>query len=98
MPRKLNLIKDDPALDRQITEICRTAIDNGFVYTVTTPAAATEFSIKHGLDRLPVGYMIVGDDDSVAHKLYDGTTANTREYIYLRSTAAVGHTLRILVF
>ena len=98
MPRKLSTILSSPKIDRQITEICRSALDNSFVYTVTLPAPGMEFSIKHGLDRAPIGYMIVGDDDAVVKKLYDGTTANTKELLYLRSTGALNQVIKILVF
>jgi len=55
----------------------------------------TEFSVAHGLGKVPADYIRAGQD--LAGDLFDGTTANTKTTLYLKSdTASV--TFRIIVF
>ncbi len=55
----------------------------------------TEFSVAHGLGKVPSGYVIYGQTG--AGSVYDGTTANTATTLYLRSDVAA-ITFRIMVF
>lgn len=58
---------------------------DGFPATATTPAVAnTEFSVNHGLGRVPVGFHVVNKDGST--DVYKGTTAWTSSKIFLKST------------
>lgn len=56
--------------------------------------SATQIRAVHTLGRVPIGYIQVGA--SAAITVYDGTTANDFESIYLRSTGA--GTVNVLVF
>ena len=53
---------------------------------VTTGAADTEFTVAHGLNSVPLGYLIVSRDK--AGVVYNSTTAWTNENIYLKCSVA----------
>lgn len=50
---------------------------------VTFTTADTEQAVKHYLNRIPIGYVVVSTDKAAI--VYKGTTADTNELIYLRS-------------
>ena len=58
------------------------------------PASGTEYQFNHGLNRIPRGYIVT--KRNVALTVFDGNSANTKEFIYLQSSA-VG-TASVLVF
>ena len=96
MPRKLVTFSDNAALDRQVGEICRTAVDSRFVFTVVSPGSGIEFSIKHGLDRVPSGYVLAGGSEAIS--LWDGATPNDKETLHLQVSAGPGVVFKVLVF
>ena len=56
-------------------------------YSFTSNGVAdTEETIKHGLSRVPTGYIVVSQDKAAS--LYKGSTAWTNEIIYLKSSVA----------
>lgn len=65
------------------------------VSVVSHAVAGTEFSVAHGLGKVPTGYIVYGQ--SAAGSLYDGSTANTKTTLYLKSNAT-GTTFKIIVF
>ena len=58
-----------------------------------TPGA--EFSVAHGLGKVPTGYIVYGQ--AGAGSVYDGTTSNTSTTLYLKSDAS-NTVFRIVVF
>ena len=96
MPRKLVTFSDNAPLDRQVGEICRTAVDSRFVFTVVSPGSGVEFSIKHGLNRVPSGYVLAGGSEAFA--LWDGATPSDKETLYLQVSAGSGAVFKVLVF
>jgi len=82
--------------EQQFNEIIQNALDKRVYLTLTTDATPdTEFSIAHGLGYAPNGYLAVKSDK--AANVYDGTTANTDELLYLRCDVA-SVALRLMVF
>jgi len=64
--------------------------------SVTTHATpGTEFSVAHGLGKIPAGYIVAGQDG--AGSVYDGATANTSTTLYLKSDVA-SKIFRLIVF
>jgi len=61
-------------------------IDGQWLTFLTDPTPDTQFSVTHGLKRIPVGYIVMGKDR--AADLYDGTTAWTIDTIYWRCNVA----------
>lgn len=60
---------------------------NGWAATGTSPGVAnTEFSITHGLGRIPIGFLVM--QTGVAAHIYKGTTAWTATTIYLKADQA----------
>lgn len=55
----------------------------------------TEFSVLHTLGKVPIGYIVCGQNG--AGSVYDGTTANTATTLYLKSDAA-STSFRLIVF
>lgn len=55
----------------------------------------TQFSVSHGLGKIPVGYIVYGQDG--AGSIFDGVTANTSSLFYFKSDVA-SITFRILFF
>lgn len=62
--------------------------------TVVFNSANVQQSLVHGLNKIPMGYILVGS--KVATQLYDGTTPSSAQAIYLKSTVAT--TARVLIF
>jgi len=53
--------------------------------SVTTPGVAnTDFTVTHGLDRLPAGYLVMSKAATV--DIFDGSVAATISQITLRAT------------
>lgn len=79
-------------MSRQVQGFTNINIMAGKVYTKTSAGANTEFEVdidlkdSDGAPRLPVGYMVIGQDK--AGTTYDGTTANTVAKLYLRNDVA----------
>jgi len=66
------------------------------VLTVTSDGTAnTEYSVAHGLGRVPTGYLVIGQDKAAVN--YNGTTPNTDSLLYLR-TDTVTVALKLLVW
>ena len=64
--------------------------------TATTHATpGTEFSVTHTLGKVPVGYIVCGQDG--AGSVYDGPTENTATTLYLKSDAA-SKNFRLIIF
>ena len=58
----------------------------GSVVTVVTPGAAnTDFTVNHGLERIPVSFFFHSD---IATNIYKGSVAWTSKTVTLRSSAA----------
>ncbi len=91
----MNLVQQTDALEPQFREIVNKAIDKTAFVDVTTDAAGIEFSIEHGLGTIPLGYLLIGQDQPVA--LYNATTSWDTSKIYLRSTVS-GARIRVLIF
>lgn len=70
-------------------------VDASRVTIVTHATPGTEFSVSHGLGKVPLGYIVTGKE--AAGIVYDGTTANTNTTLYLRSDVS-SKTFKILVF
>lgn len=64
------------------------------VVSVNFTSANNQVQVSHGLGQTPTGYILVGS--SAAMSLYNGTSANTGELLYIRSSA-VG-SASVLVF
>lgn len=60
-----------------------------------TGAANTEFSIAHGLKRIPTGYLVIRR--SAGGVVYDSGTTFTTANIYLKCTTA-NTTLTVIIF
>lgn len=55
--------------------------------SVTTPGTPdTDFTVTHGLDRLPAGYLVMSK--AAAVDVYDGSVAATVSQITLKATVA----------
>lgn len=61
---------------------------------VTFASANVEQGIRHGLKRIPTGYIV--KRASVACSIYDGGTKNTSDAIFLKSSAAGTVTLIVI--
>lgn len=55
----------------------------------------TEFSVAHGLGKIPTGYIIYGQ--GAAGSLFDGVTANTKTTAYFKSDVSAV-TFRVMFF
>ena len=92
----MNIIQGTHPYEAQFREIVQNALDKRVYLTLTTDATPdTEFSAAHGLGYVPNGYLAVKADK--AANIYDGTTANTDELLYLRCDVA-SVALRLMVF
>lgn len=56
-------------------------------------SAGVDVVVAHGLERVPIGYLVVGKSAGVT--VYDGATPSSRDYLVLRATGA--GTVRVLV-
>jgi hypothetical protein len=61
----------------------------------TNATANTQDQITHHLSRVPLGYVVLKNGNGGV--LYNGTSAWTTQYIYLRCTTA-SNSVKILVF
>lgn len=61
-------------------------IDCRLVSVTSDATPGTEFSVAHTLGKIPVGYLVYGQNG--AGSVYDGTTANTATTLFLKSDAA----------
>ncbi len=66
---------------------------NGSTVSITFAAANTDTSIAHGLNRVPTGYLVIGQ--SAAMSVYNGSAANTSTLLYLRSSATGTATVQV---
>ena len=69
-------------------------VDASVVSVDSHATPGTEFSVSHGLGKVPEGYIIMSSGG--AGSVYDGTTANTKDTLYLRSDAS-SVTFKLLV-
>lgn len=70
-------------------------MDMSRVTIVTHATPGTETGYSHGLGKVPQGYIVTGQE--AAGSVYDGSTANSKTTLYLKSDVA-SKTFRILVF
>ena len=70
-------------------------VDASRVTVVTHVTPGTEFSISHGLGKVPLGYIVTGQE--AAGSIYDGSTSNTNTTIYFKSDVS-SKTFNLLVF
>lgn len=91
----MKLVQQTGTLEPQFQEIIGKGLDKTAFVDVTTDAAGIEFSIEHGLGTIPIGYLVIGQDQPVS--LYTATTSWDTNRIYLRSNVS-GARLRVLIF
>jgi len=70
-------------------------VDASRVTIVTHATPGTETGYPHLLGKVPLGYIVTGQES--AGSVYDGTTANTNTTIYLKSDVS-SSVFRLLVF
>lgn len=70
-------------------------LDAERVSVVTHVTPGTEFSVAHGLGKVPTGYIVHGQ--TAAGSIYDGASSNTKTALYLKSNVSAA-TFRIIVF
>ena len=70
-------------------------VDASRVTIVTHVTPGTETGYSHGLGKVPLGYIVTGQE--AAGSVYDGATANTNQTLYLKSDVS-SKTFKILVF
>lgn len=69
---------------------------DGYPATAITPGVAnTEFSVAHGLNRVPVGFHVVTKNG--ACDVYQSTTAWTNKLIYLKATV-ININIKLFIF
>ena len=66
----------------------------GVVLTATFTAANSQITLAHNLGYTPTGYIQIGS--KVGGIVYDGTTTNNVEMLYLKATVA--GTYRLFIF
>lgn len=59
---------------------------NGKALSVTFSSANANVQVSHGLNRVPIGYIVTSLSASMV--VYDGTSANTVSTLNLRASAA----------
>jgi hypothetical protein len=92
----MNRVQAGKEFEAQFQEIIQNALDKRAYLTLTTHATPdTEFVVTHGLGYAVNGYLVIKTDK--AADVYDGTTANTDELLYLRCNVASA-ALRLMVF
>ena len=87
----LNML--DAILNRGIT--FDDNIDCRRVSVTSHGTPGTEFSVLHTLGKVPIGYIVCGQNG--AGSVYDGTTANTATTLFLKSDVG-GVVFRLIVF
>jgi len=70
-------------------------MDMSSVTIVTHATPGTETGFSHGLGKVPLGYIVTGQEASGS--VYDGGTANTNTTLYLKSDVS-SKTFKLLVF
>jgi len=55
------------------------------IISVTFAIGATTYTIPHTLGAVPVGYVLIGANSPLS--LYDGVSQNTKDLIFLQSSA-----------
>lgn len=70
-------------------------VDCRLVEVTSHATPGTEFSVSHGLGKVPTGYVIYRRDG--AGTVYDGTSADTATTLFLRSDAS-SVTFKLIVF
>lgn len=66
---------------------------NSNVQSVTFDSANTEVRIEHNLGRVPTGYLPL--NLSAASSIYNGASANTTQFVFLRASAPVTTTIML---
>lgn len=61
--------------------------------SVTFGAANTEVTVNHNIGRIPVGYLVLGNDSAAT--IYNGTTAFSAQAIFLRASAPCTATIML---
>jgi hypothetical protein len=68
-----------------------------FTAEVTVPISATNFEIRHGLPRIPQGYIIIKQTGAGQITASTGTPWNS-SYIYVDSTGTSPIQIKIIIF
>lgn len=71
--------------------------DSNFKSTTADVVFSTanfEFAVPHNLNRMPIGYLV--GKSSVATSIYDGTTTNTVDFLYVKSSVIAN--VKLIVF
>ena len=61
-------------------------IEGTWISVMTPGTPNTDFTVTHGLDRLPVGYLVMSK--AAAVDVFDGSVASTVSQITLKATVA----------
>jgi predicted RNA-binding protein with EMAP domain len=64
------------------------------IHSVVFPSANTQIEVSHGLGKIPTGYILV--KASAAMSIYDGTSSNTDNKLYIKSTAQGSATVIVI--
>ncbi len=70
-------------------------VDVSRVSIASHGTAGTEFAVTHGLGKAPSGYFVAGQ--TAAGSVYDGSTANDKTTLYLKSDVSAV-TFRLIIF
>ena len=70
-------------------------VDASRVTIMTHATPGTEVGFSHGLGKVPLGYIVTGQE--AAGSVYDGGTTNTNTTLYLKSDVS-SMTFKLLVF
>lgn len=70
-------------------------VDASRIVFTSHATPGTEASVAHGLGKVPLGYIVTGQE--TAGTVYDGSTANTNTTLYLKSDVS-SKAFRLLVF
>jgi len=82
--------------EAQWNEVINKAIDKTRFADVSTPNPAdTEFSVEHGLGTIPIGFIVINQDQAAV--TYSSDTAWDADFIYLKCDTALV-TMRLLIF
>lgn len=87
-------VQDLGQFEQQFQHIFRSAIDKTEFVDTVTPGADVEFTLEHGLNRIPIGFIVISKDK--AGDVYSSATPATTATISLKcSVASVA--IRILI-
>jgi hypothetical protein len=81
--------------EAQFQEIIRNALDKRVFIETTTPGADVEFTLKHGLNYVPIGFLVISKNK--AGDVYKSATPATVSTIALKCNVATV-TIRIMIF